>query len=345
MRRPLIAAAGLLLIVGLYVVYWFVLAHLLRQDIDRWTASQREQGYQIAYGEPAIGGFPFAVTARMTAPSATAANFHWRWQGPDLDLTIRPWAPLDLLFSAPGRHRLDVAGDAPHWDQLDADGLTFELDIGFDGRVQRGRLALSGADLLDSRQGRSDAAALAIDARLPWPPPGDPSNSAIDLEATGSGIDIPDNQVSPLGRRVDSVHVVAQLMGMPPPAASARQVLAAWRDAGGTLELRQGELAWGPLRLSGNSTIALDQNLQALAAGSLTVAGFAETLDAFVAAGMVPAGSAKLAKFMFSALAKPPPGGGRPQVQVPLALQDGVLSMGPVKLAKVRPIDWSWLPP
>ncbi len=343
-RTLLVVAIGLAGLAALYVGYWFVLAHILRQDIADWTANQRAAGYSVSMSEPQIGGFPLVVRARMASPAIIAPGALWHWQGPDVDLSIRPWAPLDLMFWAPGHHRMDMAGARPRWDQLDAEGLLFGVSIGFDGLVHRVTLDLTGAALLDSRLGKSAIAAAKLDAVLPWPPPADPTKSALDLDLDAAGIDIPDSQTSPLGQRVDSLHAVIQVMAAPPPEASPRQTLIGWQNAGGAVELREGTLAWGPLWMSGNSTITLDRNLQPIAAGTLKVAGLNETLDAFVAAGMLQEGPARLAQFMFAALAKTPPEGGKPQVTLPLTLQDGYLYMGPIKLAPVPPIDWRWLP-
>ena len=343
-RTPLLVVVGLVALAAIYVGYWFFLLHVMRQDIDNWTAYQRAAGYTVSMGEPQFDGFPFAVSAKMAAPSIAAPGGAWHWQGPDLDLSIRPWAPFDVLFSAPGRHRVDVAGNKPHWDELDADGLELRLVIDSANVVHRASLRLTGISLLDSRLGKSAIATANLDAQLPWPPPGDPTRSALDFVLDAAGIDIPDSQISPLGQRVDSVHAAGQVMGAPPPDLLPRQALLAWQNAGGTVELHEGTLAWGPLWLSGNSTITLDRNLQPIAAGTLKASGMNETLDAFVAAGMLQEGPARLAQFMFAALAKAPPEGGKPQVQVPLTLQDGFLYMGPIKLAPVRPIDWNWLP-
>src|SRR5579871_341710 len=343
-RIPFLVAAGVVALAAIYVGYWFFLVHVMRQDIGYWTANQRAAGYVVSMGEPQIDGFPFAVSARIAAPSIIGPGAAWRWQGPDIDLSIRPWAPFDVLFQAPGRHRVDLAGDKPHWDEIDANNLELELAIDSANVVHKATLRLNGVSLLDSRAGKSAITTASLVAQLPWPPPGDPSKSALDFVLDAAGIDIPDSQTSPLGQRVDSLHAAGQVMGAPPPDLSPRQALIAWQYAGGIVQMREGDLAWGPLALSGNSTITLDRNLQPIAAGTLKASGLNETLDAFVAAGMLQEGPARLAQFMFAALAKAPPEGGKPQVQVPLTLQDGFLYMGPIKLTQVRPIDWNWLP-
>jgi hypothetical protein len=132
-------------------------------------------------------------------------------------------------------------------------------------------------------------------------------------------------------------------MGMMPPLWP-REALAAWRDGGGVFQLRESEISWGPLWAAGDGTLALDQAMQPLAAGTVRIAGLSETLDALTAAGMLQPDPAKLAQIMFGALARPPVEGGRPEVKLPLSIQNGFVYMGPIKLARVQPIDWSGLP-
>ena len=96
--------------------------------------------------------------------------------------------------------------------------------------------------------------------------------------------------------------------------------------------------------LKGDATLAFDRALQPLFAGSFAIANIGTLLDKLVTAGILPVGTAQGAKFMFAALAATPPEGGPPQVKLPLTIQDGTLYMGPIKLAALRPLDWSWLP-
>src|SRR5262249_13350901 len=114
--------------------------------------------------------------------------------------------------------------------------------------------------------------------------------------------------------------------------------------AGGDVELRDIELAWGGLWLRGDATLALDRALQPQMVGSFAVANLGKVLDRLAAAGVLSTGAAASAQIMFAALAVAPPDGGLPQVKLPLTVQDGALFMGPLQLAQLRPVDWSWLP-
>ena len=63
------------------------------------------------------------------------------------------------------------------------------------------------------------------------------------------------------------------------------QAIAAWRDAGGTIELDRLQLNWGGLGATATGTMALDQDLQPIGAFSGGIEGFGAILSALVEAG------------------------------------------------------------
>jgi Uncharacterized protein conserved in bacteria (DUF2125) len=343
-RRPLaFAALGLAALAILYTAYWFALARTVARDVAAWVAFYRSQGYAISYSQPPLAGFPFAVTARFVDPDVVAPSGLWRWRGAEMRLSVQPWAPYELQFAAPGNHRLTIAGTAPR--ELAIAAGRFNLDMHLRDGLQPDRfgLTLAEARIEDSRLGTTLVGQLAVDGRYPFPPPADPSGSSLDLIASLARLQLPAGVQAPLGRDIYSTRLVAQVMG-PLPDGAPRQALQGWSAAGGDLELREIELMWGGLWLKGDATLAFDRALQPLFAGSFAVANPGQVLDKLVAAGLLAPGAGQAAKIMFAALAVAPPEGGQPQVRLPLTIQDGYLYMGPVKLAALRPLDWSWLP-
>src|SRR4029077_3630579 len=139
MRRrliPILAAIFLVVLAGAYTAYWFRLKQIVAEDILFWVAVQRAQGFSVAINEhPGIGGFPLAVTANLGQPEITAPGGLWRWQGPETQLLIRPWAPFDPSFLAPGHHHLTIAGAAPRDIALDARDLVFGETVTSDNIV------------------------------------------------------------------------------------------------------------------------------------------------------------------------------------------------------------------
>ena len=343
-RRPLIfSAIGLAVLLIAYPIYWFVLARIVARDIADWATQRRAEGFVVTIGAPVIGGFPLAVRAQMATPNITAPDGLWHWQGPDTELRVAPWTPLDLKFSSPGHHRFTIAGSTPRDVALDAIEFALGIDIRNDGRLTNFTLDLAEAVLTDNLSGTAKVARAAMRGHLPWPASNDLALSSLDLTIDAAGIDLPPTVRAALGQRIEKFHLVSQVMGMVPPAMP-REALAGWRDAGGVFQLRESEISWGPLWAAGDGTLALDQAMQPLAAGTVRIAGLTETLDALTASGMLQSEPAKLAQVMFGALARPPAEGGRPEVRLPLSIQNGFVYMGPIKLARVQPIDWSGLP-
>jgi hypothetical protein len=342
-RTFVLTACGLAALTIVYSVYWFILARIVAQDLADWAAFYRSEGYAISYSQPPLDGFPFTVTAHFINPDVVAPSGLWRWRTAEMRLTIRPWAPYELRFTAPGDHRLTIAGMAPREVKLAAGSLSLGLHLKDGILPDRFGFTLSDAAIEDNRLGTTRLGEIAVDGRFPATPPSGPTGSSLDLIAQISRLTLPEGVQAPLGRDIYSTRVVAQVMGTL-PEGPPRQALEAWSAAGGDIELREVELLWGGLWLRGNATLAFDRALQPLFAGSFAVANPAHVLDKLVAGGLLAPGAAQTAKIMFAALAVTPPGGGMPQVKLPLTIQDGNLYTGPIRLAALRPLDWSWLP-
>jgi hypothetical protein len=123
------------------------------------------------------------------------------------------------------------------------------------------------------------------------------------------------------------------------PDGPLAQAIAAWRDAGGTIELDHLHLNWGGLGASATGTIALDQDLQPIGAFSGGIEGFDTILSALVEARRLGAEEAALAQIALSALAKPGPDG-KPQITTSFTIQNGKMYLGPVKLGDPPRIIW-----
>ena len=139
----------------------------------------------------------------------------------------------------------------------------------------------------------------------------------------------------PLGREVATVAAAATVTGALPEIPD-RAALAAWSEAGGTVELRTLSVQWGGLAIEAEGTMALDQALRPQAALTARVAGFGEALDAFAAAGAMRPSDASLAKTFLNIMAKTV--SGRRVIEIPLTAQDGTLFAGPLPLVKLKPV-------
>jgi hypothetical protein len=165
----------------------------------------------------------------------------------------------------------------------------------------------------------------------------DPADRTLGLAADLRGLRIPLSPV-PIKGAIDDLAFGATVLG-PFPAGQLRQAAAAWRDAGGTIELDRFALRWGGVAVNGSGTLALDQNLQPMGAFSGAVSGFDQLLNALAEAGQLRMGDLTLARLGLAALAKPGPDG-KPEVSTSFTIQDGQMYLGPLKLGPVPRIKW-----
>jgi hypothetical protein len=98
-------------------------------------------------------------------------------------------------------------------------------------------------------------------------------------------------------------------------------------------------LAQPPLTLTGSATLALDQDLQPIGAANMTARGLGETIDLLARQGRLAAGDATKFK-LFVKGAQSPGADGVPEVATGLSLQNGYLSWGPFRLARMPRITW-----
>lgn len=344
MRRILIAAAVLLVLAaGAYVVYWLAAARTLAEGIENWAAAQRRNGYRIAYEEPEIGGFPLRLEVRIGAPEIAGppGGPSWRWRGPALLLEARPWTPLDVSLSAPGRHDVAIGAAEARRYVVEVQRATGHGSFNLAGRASELGFELGG--LVVAEEGAAERRLTAESGALVLRPGAadDHREASLEFQLRLAGVVLPDEADTPLGRELATFEAEGAVLGpIPDTAATLAEALGRWRDTGGTLELRRLTTHWGPLELTADGTFALDGALQPIGAMSATVAGHEATVDAFVAAGTVSPRDGSIAKILLAALSRPSPVDGRPEVTAPITLQDGYLWVGPAKLAPLPRVTW-----
>lgn len=337
-RRILIGiAAGLALAALSLALAWYLAAQALAQGVQRWTEERRKEGYLIGHDEPRIGGFPFALTLSLTRPVVEAPAGAWRWEGPTVEGQAWLWNPLSVRITVPGSHAIALRqnGRTRSFD-FDTEQAAGTIDLRSGGTVERLNLHLARSRLVE--RGGETLEIGDVKLRAVSEPP-EAAEPRVKFDLRLSQMVLPQTPRPALGRKLARAHIEGEFRG-PLPSGPLKEAMARWRDAGGVLDIARLDLRWGPLGLAGDGTVALDGEMRPLAAATVTLRGLAETLDRLVAAGLVRQQDAGLAQVMVAALARPPEGGGPPEVTGPITVQDGYLFLGPVQLVKLPPIEW-----
>jgi hypothetical protein len=346
LRRLLIALCSLpLLALAADALVWQWASHRLETGFDAWLAARRAAGWAVGIsGTPERGGWPLAATLQVSDLSLTGGDpdipgdLEWMSGRTLLSVPLLDADKLRIEFAGPQRFRLASAPPVAY----KAD--SFEVRLQLEPGVPLHQLEFS-ATGVRAGVGVGGSAPLAVTAdrlggRAEWILGAPEGEAAFSFRVSAQDVGLPMQRRWPLGPRIASLSVDAAIDGPVPRTPGLQQRATGWRDGGGAAELRGFSADWGPMALSGSATLALDQDLQPLGTGTARIGGYAETLDALASAGVLTHARALAAKAVLSLIASTPDDGSAPAVEVPLTLQDRVLSMRQVPLARLPDLVW-----
>lgn len=338
-RRLLVPGLlGLLALGVAHTLLWRNMAAELDKGWAAWVQLRRAQGWRVEHAPPERGGWPLA--ARLALPGLRLEGGAATLPGGMVLLAERVVLSVEmprfdrLKVDLPGQQRLRLAGAEYPFiaDRLVA-GLPLEsgtppsaaellaerLRIGTPaGGVEVGRAQLSL---------RGSASATEAEP-------------ALSLAFSAQSLDLPAGEAALFGRRIESLTGEMLLSGPVPPGRAPRRRAEAWRDGGGTLELRSLALHWGPVRAATAATLALDEELQPMGAGTLRLTGAGPALEALAAAGLVGRRAAATARGLLPLLARPSAETGQPEIEVPLTLEDRTLALARIPVLRLAPLAW-----
>ena len=341
MRRVLwITLAVVIGAVGYSAAWWFV-AERTRTTIIAWLDGLPAEQLSVTPGEMRRGGFPFAVRWTFSQPRAEAlwALGDLAAKAASLSLTVEIWAPSVIQLRA---DQLGVtvnhASTSRAW-RLSAEAWSATLEPGpaqaVDLRYELTNLLVdeirpSGAPMAAQRLARAQRASgtVRISPRQEDGGPLAVHSAALDLvglNAPGMKYFTPNGD----GRIQALAHLRGDLGN-----ASIEDVVA-WRDAGGVLDIESLDIDWPPADIAFNGTLALDEKLRLLGAGSADIRGLPGLIDTMADRGELKNSQATIAKLALALMTRPAKDGGAPVVRLPLTAQNGRLRAGPFTLSRL----------
>lgn len=341
-RLLLLAALALAGLAAGHALLWRAMASQLETGWQDWAQLRRAQGWQVEHAPPVRGGWPLAATLtldrlRLEGAAATLpGGMALAAQRAVLRVEL-PW--LDRLqVELPGQQRLRL-GATEYPFTADSLVLAMPLEPGTlpnQAEVAAERLRIgtpAGGIALDSARLAVRGSASATEAE-----------PALALTLQAEGVELPPvapgDPLARFGRRIATLSADLALSGPLPPGRVPARRAEAWRDGGGTLELRALSLRWGPLGGAAAATLAFDESLQPMGAGTLRLSGAAEALDALAEAGVIGRRAALTARSMLPLISRASPETGLPEVEVPLTLEDRTLSLARIPVMRLQPLEW-----
>jgi hypothetical protein len=333
--------AALIAAAGGYYVWWHKTAEQAQETLAQWVEARRLEGIDLQLGDVSKEGFPFAFRLAAHAPKAqiTRPEGAWIWSGPErLGITVSLLQPGQIVLAAPGRHALSD----PKGRQTIIEAAMLSATLVANGpelngvgiEIEKGSAGAPGAN----EPLRLEKLALSLEKRHPAKPL-DLKEPTLIVELRAQGIDLPPETEPPLGPRIEGAELRA-LFYAPMPADLSESSARGWNEAGGTLEIERLQIAWPPLEMKGEGTLALDRDLQPLGSFTANLKGAFETVDVLAKRKLVDAGDALVAKLALAVLAKTSPDPPSGVIRLPLTLQNRAVTLGPARLLKLKEIHW-----
>ena len=336
-RLGLATVVGLLVLSGAYTLYWWIVAGRIEDRLLAWQQSMRAQKIDASWQSVRIVGFPFHFRVAL---SGAALRDRALTPAPEVRLaeltgSARPWDFADWRLDAPRGLAADLAaaGSRPPV-KLAARTAEGTVSLGSEGAIS---LWLNFQDANAEAGGRVPIKAVQAWIGLPANPPRTHTEPLLQLalDLQQMHLSAPPPSFSDM---IDGLAFGVTVKGAVPNGPLV-QAIAAWRDAGGAIELDHLQLNWGGLGATATGTIALDQELQPIGAFSGGIEGFGAILSALVEAGRLSTEEAALAQIALLALAKRGPDG-KPQIATSFTIQNGKMYLGPAKLGDAPRIVW-----
>lgn len=340
MRGVAMTLLGAVVLAGVVLgVGWVWLTGAMTVSFSDWVAQQRARGWEVEHGLPARAGWPFA--ARLTVPGVRVVGWTaamprgFVWEAQQVDLTIAPLRMNRLVLAASGQQSIRAGTISVPYT-----AARLEANVALDGGPPTQGMVFTLEGLrAETREGPLTAA--HVQARVaPGSENGEP---ALILQVDTRQVRLPPfPALADIGRDVENASIDALLSGPPPSPLplTPRERAETFRDNGGRLDLRSVALRWGPLAGELRMVLRLDAALQPEGHGLLTLERPAEMVATLAAIGMIPPRSAMTAGAVLGMVARVPDGGGAPQVEVPVGIIDGTITLASIPLLRLRPIIW-----
>ena len=336
-RLGLVAIVVLVVLGGAYAAYWRIVAGRIEDGLVAWQQSARARKIDASWQRLRVAGFPLAFRLELAGVALRDAALD---PAPEIRLPAlsgdaRPWDLADWRLTAPQglAAGLAAAGARPPL-KLAAHAAKGTVSLGPKAATA---LWLNFQDITAEAGGRIPIKAADAWITLPGQPPQSDTEPSLGLALDLRQLHLPAAPAT-MSDTIDDLAFAATVKGAVPNGPLV-QAISAWRDAGGTVELDKLRLKWGGLGANASGTIALDQDLQPIAAFSGGIEGFGTILSALVEAGRLDTEQAALAQIALSALAKPG-ADGQPQITTSFTIQNGKMYLGPAKLGDAPRIVW-----
>jgi hypothetical protein len=306
-RNIFLSITFLFLMLSGYSLYWYLVAGKIINSIEEKKGEYLIEGYRIETSSINISGFPFWFNTIINEPSISRFNETLSWS----------WrGPKLIISSRPWQlQKIEVKLSGRYIATLKTQRRSLDTD-----------LTIGNSNIF-----------------LKWN-----TNSNFPTKARVKIKDVlfSTTPILGLGRKTKNLDFQIEATGSPPNSFASSK-LASWRNQGGVLKIQNIFFEHGPIEIRGDGTLALNKELQPLAAFSFEVSGYLELIDRLQLSRLISLNEARLARAILSMLTVSKKNEenkkSKKKVKFPLTIQDGYLYVGPLSLGRIPEFHWPYL--
>jgi len=330
---------------AVYSCFWLIMAKKIENDIYHWKRQQETAAWKFDYDKIRVSGFPWNWVFNLENPNFKniRASNELRWSGSQLQMKLKPWDLKNVEFWTKGKQELHFykkslikpvkARIKNGWGKLTLNrfGKIGDLKFSLDECV---------IQTPDTKQVQLNGISVTLSSNLPNKPETRAHQVPLfHLNTEFSGLILPRMAFPSLEKKISELRLSADFLGVA-EGRTIKEFLSTWSQNGGSLEINHINFKWAKLKFSGNGTLALDDQLQPIAALSAKVSGYKAAINSMVLSGFIKPSLGMVLSFAASILAKKRESLNQEQIGIPLTLQDSFLHLGPVKILKIPILNW-----
>lgn len=332
-----------------YGAFWHFSARHMKDTVKAELSRLEDKGFTIKTHALRKSGFPYKLALSTQDMTVIAPRHGLPWQAglEAITLFTHPWTPghlvarLNTLSVIMGS--LSLTAPDGRASILTDGGQNTRLDIDL-GPVRLSFPASQDSPLAASRlqihlrfpgeTGNDNAAGAGMDERETALLGPERADIALSFKNLALGRFAPGAPAPAISQLV----VISELHGQLPQPVSS-QSLTAWRDAGGTLEIKSFILDWGTVQIDAEGSLTLDEDMRPLGAMTLKVVDAVPLVHYLAAQKLIDKTAVPFLVESITAIttmesADTP----HNALQLPLTIQNGQILLGPFPIAAVGPV-------
>ena len=319
--------------------FWKVAVGMTESGLDDWFAQERSQGREWTCPNRSIGGYPFRLEVRCAAPTFTGRIGTMTGAGSVGDVLVAAHLYNPSLVLAEVGSPLAFKGQDESidlslaWTRLQASHRVRK------GGLERDSLEIEGPTLRLAGRGLPTIAAKAEAFEVHLRPNPDRASavSAMDLALRLNKLEAPAlDRLSGYAGPLDAVFAATLLQTEALRGGDLAQSLEQWRQAGGTVEIREFKLAKGEALVEASGALEIDLAHRLAGRVELQMTGLGPLLQRFgVSPGNAAIGGLLGGLLGGRGLSGQNQSGVKGALRLPLDLNQGRAMIGPMRLPVV----------